>query len=151
MHIADITSPHYVPSMATFHNNIETSYKSKKLSFNHFNNWKDPSPSPLSPCTPSVSPLHILEPHPVPQQCYFDSWQSFELISIINTTTEALQSIVQFSERLVQQTNALHKEFGVEVKVCVRTHLCKGALCCFLFFPIYSCSFMSTLKPFPEF
>jgi hypothetical protein len=68
--------------------------------------FRSPSPPPQSPPTLPTSPLHTPETVPVPQQHHTESRLTVELISIIKTTSEALQSIVRVAEKLIRQVNA---------------------------------------------
>jgi hypothetical protein len=67
--------------------------------------FKNPSPPPQSP-TPSTSPLQTPETVRVPPRHHTQSQLTSELIGIIKTTSEALQSIVRVAEKLIRQVNA---------------------------------------------
>jgi hypothetical protein len=63
------------------------------------------SPPPQSPPTPPISPLCPNIP-PMPPQHHTESQLTSELVSLIKTTSEALQSIIRIAERLIHQVNA---------------------------------------------
>jgi hypothetical protein len=67
--------------------------------------FRNPSPPPQSPA-PSASPLHPSETVRIPLQHHTQSQFTSELIGIIKTTSEALQSIVRVAEKLIRQVNA---------------------------------------------
>src|ERR1700677_1773389 len=62
--------------------------------------FRSPSPLPQSPSTPPISPLHPDMP-PMPLKNHTKSQLTCELVSLIKTTSEALQYIVRIAERLV--------------------------------------------------
>src|SRR6202050_2603109 len=62
--------------------------------------FQSPSPPPQSP-TPSASPLHPPPTVQIPSQHHTQSNLTSELIGIIKTTSEALQSIVRIAEKLI--------------------------------------------------
>ncbi|KIM88215.1 hypothetical protein PILCRDRAFT_3254 [Piloderma croceum F 1598] len=79
-------------------------------------NWRAPnpncptscrslSPPPQSPPAPPISPLCSKIPL-MPPKHHTESQVVSELISIIKTTSDALQSIVWIAERLIRQVNA---------------------------------------------
>src|SRR6202050_4602320 len=70
--------------------------------------FRNPSPPPQSP-TPSASSLHPPETVWVPPQHHTQSQLTLELIGIIKTTSEALQSIFRVVEKLIRQVNASHR------------------------------------------
>ena len=72
---------------------------------NHPTSFRNPSPPPQSP-TPPTSPLQPSETVRVPPQHHTQSQLTSELIGIIKTTSEALQSIVRVAEKLIRQVNA---------------------------------------------
>jgi hypothetical protein len=67
--------------------------------------FRNPSPPPQSP-NPSTSSLHPPETVRVPPRHHTQSQLTSELIGIIKTTSEALQSIVRVAEKLIRQVNA---------------------------------------------
>jgi hypothetical protein len=78
-------------------------------------NWRTPSPNrpasfwspspPQSPPAPPISPL-CSEIPPMPSKHHTESRVVSELVSIIKTTSDALQSIIWIAERLIRQVNA---------------------------------------------
>jgi hypothetical protein len=65
--------------------------------------FRNPSPLPQSPPTPPISPPC---PTPLmPPKNHTESRLTFELISLMKTTSEALQNIVRITERLIRQVN----------------------------------------------
>jgi hypothetical protein len=79
-------------------------------------NWRAPSPNhpasfrsllppPQSPPTPPISPICPNIP-PMPLKNLTGSQLTSNLVSLIKTTSEALQSIVRIAERLLHQANA---------------------------------------------
>src|SRR6202167_1770700 len=64
------------------------------------------APSPPQSPTPSTSSLHPPETVRIPPQHHTQSQLTSELIGIIKTASEALQSIVQVAEKLIRQVNA---------------------------------------------
>ena len=70
--------------------------------------FRNPSPPPQSP-TPSASSLHPPETVRVPPRHHTQSQLTLELIGIIKTTSEALQSIIRVAEKLIRQVNASHR------------------------------------------
>jgi hypothetical protein len=67
--------------------------------------FRCPSPPPQSPSNPPVSPLCPNIPL-MPPKNHTESRLTFELVSLMKTTSEALQNIVCITERLIRQVNA---------------------------------------------
>jgi hypothetical protein len=66
--------------------------------------FRNPSPLPQSPPTPLISPPC---PTPLmPPKNHAESRLTLELVSLIKTTSEALQKVVCIAERLIRQVNA---------------------------------------------
>jgi hypothetical protein len=68
--------------------------------------FRNPSPPPSEPSSPKTTTFRAPEITPIIQQQHPEPRLGSKLISLIKTTTEALQSIIRVAERLVRQVNA---------------------------------------------
>ena len=70
--------------------------------------FRSPSPHPKSPPILPISPL-CPDIHPMPLQNITGSQLTSDLVSLIKTTSEALQNIIHIAAQLVHQANAEHR------------------------------------------
>jgi hypothetical protein len=68
--------------------------------------FRNPSPPLQSPPAPPISPSYPPEMLFTPPKRHIESRLTFELVSVIKTTSEALQSIIRVTEKLLRQVNA---------------------------------------------
>ena len=66
--------------------------------------FRSPSPPPQSPPAPPTSPLCRNIPT-MPQKIHTENQLTFELVSLVKTTSETLQHVVHIAERLIRQVN----------------------------------------------
>jgi hypothetical protein len=68
---------------------------------NHPTTFQSYSPPPQSPPTPPICP----DIPSMPPRIHTESRLTFELVSLIKTTLEALQNVVRIAKRLIRQVN----------------------------------------------